>query len=206
MSKAVSGALFALAAVAGGFAGWALFGAIAHPDEKAANTGTGATGVTGATGQTGLTTESTLSPPSVSTLSPPTSTAPPSRKSPHPQPKPHRTSRAIFTINGHTYVENEYADVQTGGYVKVLDYSGPSGCAGRFFYIGQTGAFRYTAHNALLQMGDILYTFGEPPLARSGKLIWSGNFTGGGKTDQLSIIVYCALPPKSIPALPANGR
>jgi hypothetical protein len=197
MAKAISGPLFALAAVAGGFAGWALFGAVAKPDESAANTG-----ATGATGPTGLTTESTLSPPSVSTLPPPSSTVPSTHNT---HPHPHPASKGVFTIDGRVYNEEEYLDVTTGGYVKVLNYSGPSGCSNRFFYIGQTGAFRYTAHNALLQMADILYTFGVPPAVRGRSLVWAGTFTGGGRTDHVRAVVYCRLPAKSIPALPANG-
>lgn len=207
VAKAVSRLMFFGAAVAGGFGGWALFGAVAKPDEKAASTG-----ATGATASTGVATVSTLSPPTV-TIPPAPTTVPRKHKSKNgqpppplpPPPPPPPTTHATFTINGKVYDEHEYLDVTTSGYVKPLDYSGPSGCAGRFFYIGQTAAFRYTAHNALLQTSSVIYTFGYPPKVEHGTLVWNVTFTGQGRSDHIKAVVHCPLPPTRIPALPSYG-
>lgn len=72
-----------------------------------------------------------------------------------------------------------------------LNYSGPSGCDGRYFTDseGQT-FFRYTARRAFLLAGDQLYTFAEAPRQLGENIVWSRRFG----PDEVTVLANCPAP------------
>jgi len=115
---------------------------------------------------------------------------------------PYQGEVGIFDIGELTYRVLQFGVVTVKGFVPALDYDGPSGCAGRIFIVSQSQAvFRYTDHNALLQDGDQLYFFPRPPIVSGHTLGWSSKFSGAGKTEVVTAVIYCRPPPASIPPL-----
>jgi len=72
-----------------------------------------------------------------------------------------------------------------------LNYSGPAGCAGRYFTDaeGQT-FFRYTGRRALLLDGDQLYRFDGPPREVPPNIVWHRTFG----PDRVTVLANCERP------------
>lgn len=72
-----------------------------------------------------------------------------------------------------------------------LTYSGPAGCAGRYFADAEGETyFRYTARRAYLLRGSRLYRFEESPRPLGVNIAWSHTFG----PDKVTVLANCPLP------------
>lgn len=72
-----------------------------------------------------------------------------------------------------------------------LDYSGPAGCAGRYFADSEgLTFFRYSPRRAFLLAGDQLYRFEEAPRQLGENIVWSRTFDA----DDVTVLANCPLP------------
>ena len=110
---------------------------------------------------------------------------------------------ASFDMHGNviSVTENGTATISQG--VPPIDYSGPLGCRGRYFDTEDDSGFpldfRYTARDAYLLVGGLLYHLASGPVQAGRALHWSVNADGG----TVRVTVDCPLPSTALPPLSA---
>jgi hypothetical protein len=103
---------------------------------------------------------------------------------------PHDHITFIFNGEQTTIAMDGTVSVQIDG-VPELSYSGPAGCAGRYFLDDDSDVyFRWTSKRAYLLRGNQLYTFNEPPHRFGRDIGWSHTFG----PDKITILANCPPP------------
>jgi hypothetical protein len=103
---------------------------------------------------------------------------------------PHDHVTFIFNGERTTIAMDGTVSVQIDG-VPELTYSGPAGCAGRYFVDDESEVyFRYTAKRAYLLRGNQLYTFNSPPRRAGNDIAWDHDFG----SDKITVLANCPLP------------
>lgn len=107
-----------------------------------------------------------------------------------------RGSAATFVINGRTIGVRETGTVSVRSTAAPqLNYSGPVGCAGRYFTANLDSSvriyFHYGARDAYLLIGSELDYLGEGPVRHGGELEWQTTI----KDQPVEVRVRCRVPP-----------
>jgi hypothetical protein len=106
-----------------------------------------------------------------------------------------KTGGASFDIDGNTFQVSQSGSIQADfGHPNPLTYSGPDGCAGRYFTADYTENievfFRYSKKGAYLLIdngAEPVYRFG-PPLQKGKQLI----FTNATPNDRrITVLINC---------------
>jgi hypothetical protein len=115
-----------------------------------------------------------------------------------------RGDTASFDIGGRviSVTESGTATIQQDG-APPIDYSGPLGCAGRYFTTEDANGlpldFRYSAHDAYLLFAGTLHHLAVGPIRTAKALHWSASIDGA----RIGVTVDCPLPAAAVPPLSA---
>ena len=107
---------------------------------------------------------------------------------------PHDKLTVIFNGERTTVAQSGTIQAEFGD-IPELNYDGPIGCPGRYFDSGESDqdfTFRYSARDALLLRGNVLYHFQGPPRRVAGQIAWNHTFGA----DRITVLANCPPPPK----------
>ncbi len=113
-----------------------------------------------------------------------------------PSPSGARGDTATFVVDGQRIVIAQSGRISTRiGNAPQLTYTGPLGCAGRYFTAHLTKhieiLFRYSSRDAYMLIGNSeLHHFTAPPERRGHELLWDQTF--GGR--HIAVAVACPPP------------
>jgi hypothetical protein len=114
------------------------------------------------------------------------------------------SSSATFVVRGTKFETTQSGSIkETFGGNPELNYSGPGGCAGRYFTVNVRATsltFHYSSQDAYLIYDRTVYHFVTGPQLAAGQLVWDHTFSG----DRIIATVACPPPPPSGPLLPPN--